>query len=70
MSLLETQMIQIFKMKFPAIMLLRFYATEQFWAAEDIIKAVKSFQKCKSVRHKADLVRIPQICLRHRICER
>jgi hypothetical protein len=42
------------------------YATEQFWAAEDMNKAPKFFREDRSIRHAAELFKVPRKCLRRR----
>jgi hypothetical protein len=54
-------------MNFQVIFLLRFYAIEHFWKAEDSNKPLKAFREGGCTRHAADVLRTPGTCLRRRI---
>jgi hypothetical protein len=54
-------------MKFPTIFLLRFYEMERFWTPKHMNKALKAFPEDRSIRHGADLFKVPQTRLRRAI---
>jgi hypothetical protein len=50
-------------MNFTTTVLLRFYALEQLWMAEDMDKAPKAVQQGRSIRYAAELSEVPRTCL-------
>jgi hypothetical protein len=52
--------VSYFETKFPIIVLLRFYAIEQLWTAEDMRKDTETFRKGRSIKHTADVSNVPR----------
>jgi hypothetical protein len=50
-------------MNFPGVDLLRFYAVQQLWTAEDVDKSLQLFREGRSIRLEAELNQLPQTCL-------
>jgi hypothetical protein len=54
-------------MKFPIIVVLRFYPMEQMWAAEDTSKAMESFRIDRTFKNAEQVLELSRTCVSRRI---